>query len=100
MPAWLAPPLPPLPAAQAKMTPKAFIHKIHEICRSDLQHIVLPEVRGPRRERSMNRVDVVPVAAHRLSLPCTCLAHHRWPHPGQRHVQAECAAASVGVTST
>ncbi|KAL4444345.1 hypothetical protein ABPG75_012082 [Micractinium tetrahymenae] len=28
---------------QAKMTPKAFIHKIHEICRSDLQHIVLPE---------------------------------------------------------
>lgn len=26
------------------MTPKAFIHNIHEICRSDLQHIVLPEV--------------------------------------------------------
>ena len=30
---------------QAKMTPKAFIHKIHEICRADLQNIVLPEVR-------------------------------------------------------
>ena len=30
------------------MTPKAFIHKIHEICRRDLQHIVLPEVRPPR----------------------------------------------------
>lgn len=29
---------------QAKMTPKAFIHKIHEICRADLQNIVLPEV--------------------------------------------------------
>ena len=29
---------------QAKMTPKAFIHNIHEICRSELQHIVLPEV--------------------------------------------------------
>jgi BioD-like phosphotransacetylase family protein len=28
---------------QAKMTPKAFIHKIHEICRADLQNIVLPE---------------------------------------------------------
>lgn len=30
------------------MTPKAFIHKIHEICRADLQNIVLPEVRGAR----------------------------------------------------
>jgi hypothetical protein len=30
---------------QAKMTPKAFIHKIHEICCADLQHVVLPEVR-------------------------------------------------------
>ena len=29
------------------MTPKAFIHKIHEICRADLQHVVLPEVRPP-----------------------------------------------------
>ena len=30
------------------MTPKAFIHNIHDICRSDLQHIVLPEVRLPQ----------------------------------------------------
>jgi hypothetical protein len=29
---------------QAKMTPKAFIHNIQDICRSQLQHIVLPEV--------------------------------------------------------
>jgi hypothetical protein len=36
----------PCPALQAKMTPKAFIHNIHEICRADLQHIVLPEVSG------------------------------------------------------
>lgn len=38
-----APVLPSL-CPQAKMTPKAFIHKIHEICRADLQNIVLPEV--------------------------------------------------------
>lgn len=39
------PPVPPVPPVlQAKMTPKAFIHNIHEICRADLQHIVLPEV--------------------------------------------------------
>lgn len=31
---------------QAKMTPKAFIHNIHQICKSDLQNIVLPEVGG------------------------------------------------------
>lgn len=30
---------------QAKMTPKAFIHNIQDICRSQMQHIVLPEVR-------------------------------------------------------
>ncbi|KAI3427945.1 hypothetical protein D9Q98_006335 [Chlorella vulgaris] len=28
---------------QAKMTPKAFIHNIQDICRSQMQHIVLPE---------------------------------------------------------
>ena len=43
----LLPPVPPVPPVlQAKMTPKAFIHNIHEICRADLQHIVLPEVSG------------------------------------------------------
>ncbi|PSC72597.1 phosphate acetyltransferase [Micractinium conductrix] len=31
-----------LPKA-TKMTPKAFIHRIHEICRANLQHVVLPE---------------------------------------------------------
>ncbi|EFN58138.1 hypothetical protein CHLNCDRAFT_141896 [Chlorella variabilis] len=34
---------------QAKMTPKAFIHSIQEICRSQPQHIVLPEVGRPTR---------------------------------------------------
>ena len=34
--------------AQTKMTPKAFIHRIHEICRANLQHVVLPEVGGAR----------------------------------------------------
>lgn len=46
------PPLLSLPHLQmalpktGKLTPKRFINNIHEICRSNLQNIVLPEVGG------------------------------------------------------
>eukprot|EP00887_Chlorella_sp_A99_P006077 scaffold22.g6077.t1 len=34
-----------------KLTPKAFIHSIHEICRSQPQNIVLPEAPSPQKDK-------------------------------------------------
>lgn len=45
-----------------KLTPTSFIHRIYDICKADLQHIVLPEVRNHR-------------FASRLLTKCTHSAH-------------------------
>jgi len=100
---------------QAKLTPKNFIHRIHEICRADKQHIVLPEATDRRvlaaaseaSSRNIARItllgspDEVTAAARKFNVDiskCNILDFMNCPQREHYANQLAAARASKGVT--
>ena len=99
----------------SRMTPKAFLHSVHEICRSNLQHIVLPEGtdhrilaasaevvrRGLAKVTLLGKPDDVFSAARQFKIDlsgCSVLDHHVSPRLETYADALAVARASKGLT--
>ena len=100
---------------QAKLTPKNFIHRIHEICRSDRQHVILPEAldrrvlsaaceashRGLARITLLGNPDEVTAASRKYNVDiskCNILDYLHCPQREQYADALSAARASKGLT--
>lgn len=100
---------------QAKLTPKNFIHRMHEICKADKQHIVLPEAtdrrvlaaaceassRGIARITLLGSPDEVTAAARKFNVDvskCNILDYMNCPQREHYAITLAAARASKGVT--
>ncbi len=100
---------------QAKLTPKNFIHRIHELCKAEKQHIVLPEAtdrrvlaaaseatsRGIARITLLGSPDEVTAAARKFNVDiskCNILDFMSCPQREHYAIALGAARAEKGVT--